>query len=243
MTKNKVSVCVWGDFACFTRPEMKVERVSYPIITPSAARGILEAIFWEPQMYYVVHEIAVVKRGNWFSFRRNEVQSVISISNAKSWMKGTKNISYIAAGGGAQDATQRNTLALMDVGYVVTAEIRLTSLSKPPRDNLNKYLELVRKRIKGGKCFHRPYLGCREFAADFEIADDNCQNIENWSDELGWMLYDVFDPNERNTGFAWSDDKKDGRQLEPSAIFFNAAVKNGVMNCNPEEIKILRSSK
>ena len=118
MKITPVTLLVWGDFACFTRPELKVERVSYPIMTPSAARGILEAIYWEPQFYYLIREIAVVNhkvngveygKGQWLSFRRNEVQSLISLASAKGWMKGTQTVSYIHAGGGAEDATQRNT--------------------------------------------------------------------------------------------------------------------------------------
>ena len=126
MTDNLVTVRVWGDFACFTRPEMKVERVSYPVMTPSAARGILEAIFWEPQMYYLIDAIRVVKRGHWFSFRRNEVINVISLDSAKTWMKAPDKVTPIQAGGGAPDGTQRNMLALEDVEYLITAEVRLT---------------------------------------------------------------------------------------------------------------------
>src|SRR6202171_2195339 len=121
MTDNLVTVRVWGDFACFTRPEMKVERVSYPVMTPSAGRGILEAIFWEPQMYYLIDSIGVVKRGRWFSFRRNEVQKVISLEATRSWMTGKKAVEPIEAGGGAADAAQRNMLCLHDVANVSTA--------------------------------------------------------------------------------------------------------------------------
>lgn len=254
MKTNKVSIQVWGDFACFTRPEMKVERVSYPVMTPSAARGILEAIFWEPQMYYIIQEIAVVRKGNWLSFCRNEVQSVISISSAKSWMRGTKSISYIRAGGGAEEGTQRNSLVLREVGYVITAEIRLSQLASPPRDNVDKYKDQLRRRVQAGKCFHRPYLGCREFAADFEWVDDpQAVNTIDWPEEnLGWMLYDVFDPHERHHGFAWSKEEQVkkgqknrylGRQLEPQAVFFKAEVRNGRMNCDPDKVQILNPRK
>ena len=110
MNSNLVTVRVWGDFACFTRPEMKVERVSYPVMTPSAARGILEAIFWEPQMYYLIDAIRIIKRGRWLSFRRNEVINVISLDSAKTWMKMPEKVTPIRAGGGASDGTQRNML-------------------------------------------------------------------------------------------------------------------------------------
>src|SRR5213592_4924586 len=94
---NLVRVHVWGEYACFTRPEMKVERVSYPVCTPSAARGILEAIFWEPQMYYLIDAIRIIKRGRWFSFRRNEVINVISLDSAKTWMKAPEKVTPIQA--------------------------------------------------------------------------------------------------------------------------------------------------
>src|SRR5947209_16184067 len=125
--KSLVSVRVWGDFACFTRPEMKVERVSYRVPTPSAARGVLEAIFWEPEMYYLIDSITVVRPGRWFSFRRNEVKTVVSIDQAKKWMTGKEPVEPIQAGGGADDAAQRNMLALADVEYVFTAGVRLTT--------------------------------------------------------------------------------------------------------------------
>jgi CRISPR-associated protein Cas5d len=213
MTDNLVSVRVWGEFACFTRPEMKVERVSYPVMTPSAARGVLEAIFWEPQMYYLIDAIRIVKRGRWFSFRRNEVISIISLDSAKTWMRAPEKVAPIQAGGGAPDGTQRNMLALEDVEYLITAEVRLTELGK--RNNtLPKYLEEIRRRAQSGKCYHRPALGVREFAADFEWEEDTQTALErratelgsdwrSYGEELGLMLYDMFDVHERATGFRW----------------------------------------
>ena len=213
MTDNLVTVRVWGDFACFTRPEMKVERVSYPVMTPSAARGILEAIFWEPQMYYLIDAIRVVKRGHWFSFRRNEVINVISLDSAKTWMKAPDKVTPIQAGGGAPDGTQRNMLALEDVEYLITAEVRLTELGKR-NNNLPKYLEEIRRRAQSGKCYHRPALGVREFVADFEWEEDARSALErrttelesdwrHYEEELGLMLYDVFAVHERAEGFRW----------------------------------------
>ena len=147
-----VSVRVWGEFACMTRPELKAERVSYPVLTPSAARGVLEAIFFEPQMFYIIHEIGVVRRGRWFSFRRNEVSKVVSLRDAARTMDGSGSggLAPIQAGGGAPDATQRGMLALADVEYLITAEIRLTRRAEPLRDNLDKYLDLfVHRAIEG----------------------------------------------------------------------------------------------
>src|SRR3954451_15065231 len=167
-----VSLRVWGDFACATRPEMKAERVSYPLLTPSSARGILEAIYYEPQMYYLIDSIGVIRRGSWFSFRRNEVKKVVSIKEAARAMDGGPPLEPIRAGGGAPDATQRGMLALADVEYLITAEIRLTRRAEPPRDNLEKYHDLFVHRASRGKCFHRPYLGCREFDAHFAYVPD-----------------------------------------------------------------------
>lgn len=213
-SSNLVTLRVWGDFACFTRPEMKVERVSYPVMTPSAARGILEAIFWEPQMYYLIDSIRVVKRGRWISIRRNEVTKVISLDSAKTWMHSPDKSSPIQAGGGAADGTQRNMLALQDVEYLITAEVRVTPLANRPEDKLEKYLAEIERRARAGKCFHRPALGMREFAADFWWEDDpdaalarRCSELREpaprGEEPLGLMLYDVFDPQGRASGFRW----------------------------------------
>jgi CRISPR-associated protein Cas5d len=205
---------------------MKVERVSYAICTPSAARGILEAIYWEPQMHYVIDTISVVKKGRWFNFRRNEVTSVISLKEAQSWMAGKIPIKYISAGGGAPDAAQRNMLGLADVEYLITAEVRTTGLHDASRFNLQKYLKEIERRASKGKCYHRPALGCREFAADFEWVSDVKETLnqraaevradaedkdwrKTWPEEdLGLMLYDVFDVNQRGEGFRWLTDEE-----------------------------------
>lgn len=200
-----VTVRVWGDFACFTRPEMKVERASYPVCTPSAARGILEAIFWEPQMYYVVDSIAVVKKGHWFSFRRNEVTKVVSIADADKWMRGTKAVGYIQAGAGAPDLAQRNMLALADVEYIISAEVNLSGLHKTNGHTLKTYCTEIKRRASNGKCHYRPVLGCREFAADFDWVEPGTSvKLTDWAeDDLGLMLYDVFDVSKRAQGFRW----------------------------------------
>lgn len=218
--ENIVAVRVWGDFACFTRPEMKVERVSYPLPTPSAARGILEAIYWEPQMYYIIDSIYVIKKGRWFNFRRNEVSKVVSINETLKWMKGTKKIGYVEAGGGAPDAVQRNMLGLADVEYIITAEVKVSTLYNPTHNDKAKYLREIKDRAAKGKCHYRPALGCREFAAEFDLVDeDNLDSVltsramdlyghENWQsiwhgEDLGLMLYDVFDESQRKEGFRW----------------------------------------
>ena len=215
---NSVTIRVWGDFACFTRPEMKVERVSYPLPTPSAARGILEAIYWEPEMYYLIDSVHVIKKGRWFNFRRNEVTKVVGLNEVTKWMKGAKPIAYIEAGGGAPDAAQRNMLALADVEYLITAEVHTSRRYNPARNDKGKYFREIRDRVAKGKCCHRPALGCREFAAEFDLVEDiettlrqRSQVIRGspdwqqaWSEEdLGLMLYDVFDHDQRVEGFRW----------------------------------------
>ena len=208
-SRNTITLRVWGDFACFTRPEMKVERVSYPIMTPSAARGVLEAVFWEPEMYYLIDTIRIVRRGKWFSCRRNEVISVVSIDSAKQWIKSPGKVSPIYAGGGAPDGTQRNMLALEGVEYLVTAEVRLSDLADRSRCNIPKYLDQIRRRASSGKCFCRPYLGVREFAANFDFIEDADAAFASSGAEpipyepLGLMLYDVFDWRQFKKGFKW----------------------------------------
>ncbi len=221
-----VSVRVWGEFACFTRPEMKVERVSYRVPTPSAVRGILEAIFWEPEMYYLIDSITVVKPGKWFSFRRNEVQKVISLPAAMKWMAGKDEVEPIRAGGGAGDAAQRNMLALADVEYVFTAEVRLTEEGVRKRENVPKYADQIMSRTAKGKCAHRPALGCREFAANFELVDTLPTLTNGLTEDLGLMLYDVFDPKNR----------EGERNVTPRPVFFKARVTNGRMDCHPDRI-------
>ncbi len=265
MNQNLINVRVWGDYACYTRPEMKVERVSYPMMTPSAARGILEAIFWKPQMLYLIDSIKVIKRGEWTSFRRNEVTKRISLSQAKSAMAGTGEVSTIKAGGGSADATQRNMLALQDVEYIITAEIALSELGKHSNQVLPKYKEEIERRVRSGKCFHRPSLGVREFSADFDwVENPNDFSPETpWSENLGLMLYDVFSHKERSVGFKFLDgedyadgqvplfatempkNKKakpisDGVLVKPSASFFRAKIEENILDCHPNRVEIIQ---
>ena len=264
MKNNYVHLRVWGDWACFTRPEMKVERVSYPVMTPSAARGILEAVFWEPQVCYYIAAIRVVRRGRWASIRRNEVQSVISISNAGQWMKKPENFSPIEAGGGAPDGTPRNMLALQEVEYIISAELRTTPLANRKTDSPVKYFSEFKRRAQQGKCFHRPALGMREFAADFEWVDDPQAALEQRTADLGtsWrqgvedfglMLYDVFLPTARTQGFRWKrpdelgpKPKKNtprfvGELAQPTACFFHAKLEDSTLACHPNEVEIFES--
>ncbi len=164
MPDAALTVRAWGEFAYFTRPEMKVERVSYPVPTPSAARGILEAIFWKPEFSWQVESIAVLKPIRYFSILRNEVNDRESVRAAQSWA---------AAGGGyraddARSRAQRHTLALRDVNYLLTAQIVLRPHAT---DDPAKYRDQFRRRIREGRCFATPYFGCREFYAAFGPPD------------------------------------------------------------------------
>ncbi|MBU1627091.1 type I-C CRISPR-associated protein Cas5c, partial [bacterium] len=175
-----LEVKVWGEFACFTRPEMKVERVSYPMMTPSAARGILEAIFWKPEISWIVKEIWVLKPIQHFSILRNELSSKIAFSSAK------KNLEV---GGGyfiEDDRTQRHTLALRAVEYIIKADFKIIST----QNNFPKYLDQFNRRVEKGQCFNAPYLGCREFTASFGKPDGTEKPIKH-TDDLGRMLFDI----------------------------------------------------
>jgi len=178
---SPLEVRVWGSFACFTRPEMKVERVTYPVPTPSAARGILEAIFWKPEFTWRITEIWVLNPINYYSVLRNEVNSKANRRSATGWEK---------RGGGYKataDRAQRHTLALYDVDYIIRAHIELS----PDIDaHPVKYIEQFRRRVRKGQCFHRPYLGNREFAAHFAEPDGSEQPIAQ-SMSHGRMLYDL----------------------------------------------------
>ena len=200
---------VWGERACFTRPEMKVERVSYDVMTPSAARGTLEAILWKPQMRWIVERIDVLKPIRRDSVRRNEVSDVISMANVKKAMNGTP----VALGIDVTTATarrQRAALILRDVAYVIHARIALTGKAGPG-DSLNKYVEMFKRRAGAGQCFHRPYLGTREFAADFAlVTDDEAPTAITENIPLGWMLLDI-----------------DYMGAKPTPLFFDAKLENG----------------
>ena len=181
MSKKSHTLEVWGDFACFTRPEMKAERVSYPVMTPSAARGVLEAIFWKPEFAWHVREIWVLNPIRHYSIVRNEVNSKAVVSTARGWAEN---------GGGYfadEDRAQRHTLALRDIAYLIKADVVLASHAT---EDIAKYRDQFRRRVSRGQCYHQPYLGCREFAASFGPADGTDRPID-LNDDLGRMLFDL----------------------------------------------------
>jgi len=206
-THTPLTVKVWGERACFTRPEMKVERVSYEVMTPSAARGILEAIFWKPEFRWLIQEIHVLRPIEHISFLRNEVKSKASYRAAQSWINSPGAGFFVE-----DDRTQRHTLALRDVVYVIHADIEL--VGRGTDEHPAKYRDQFRRRVAKGQCFHRPYLGCREFSAHFCEPNHEEPPIAV-SKRLGRMLFDL--------KYA-SDGSGEG-----IPIFFDAELDRGIM--------------
>lgn len=191
---------VWGENACFTRPEMKVERVSYDVMTPSAARGVLEAIHWKPAITWHVSRIDVLNPIKWESVRRNEVGNVMSPRSDGLFIE--------------DDRQQRAGLFLRNVTYLIHAFFDLTDRAGP-EDTTIKHQEIFIRRASHGQCFHRPYLGCREFAAAFKYMphDQPLPQAIPETRDLGWMLYDI-----------------DFGMDEAKPKFFRGELKNGIMN-------------
>lgn len=204
-----LSVRVWGDFACFTRPEMKVERVSYPVPTPSAARGILEAIFFKPEFAWQVQEIWVLNPIEYFSILRNEINSRQTVARARGW---AADDGYRAE----SDRAQRHTLALRGVAYVIQADI---VLRPGVQEDVAKFRDQFRRRVETGRCFSTPYLGCREFSAWFRKPDGNEVPID-LNDDLGPMLLDL-------------DYRPDG---SGTPTFFDAALEHGRLQIPPRKL-------
>lgn len=208
---------VSGDFACFTRPEMKVERVSYDVMTPSAARSVFEAILWKPAIRWEVRRIEVLKPIRWISVRRNEVASKVSVRNAQTAMNaGQGNLAlYIE-----DDRQQRAGLFLRDVAYRLHAA--LVPVGDDARGNPAKYREMFLRRAEKGQCVNQPYLGCREFAARFRLVDDPASEPPalDESRDLGWMLFDM--------DFAAVDD--------PKPRFFRADMRRGVIDLSSAQV-------
>jgi len=244
-----VSVTVWGEYALFTRPELSVERLSYSFMTPSAARGVLDAILFRPQMRWHIRRITALQPKTFppdFPFaaasqpyrligvRRNEIQGTIAPRTVAGWMDKPETFEpYLVDSAGregaqGQNRTQRHTLMLHHVAYRIDASPMLTAKANLPRtrpeddedqgsDTPTKYAEMFKRRVKKGQCFHRPYLGCREFAAMFAEPREKDEVLTSWTDSLGLMLYDIrFDPKGNRPGF------------------FDAKVANGVLHCDTE---------
>jgi len=189
-----VKLLVRGDYACWTRPEMKAERVSYDVMTPSGARGILEAIYWKPQIRWVIDRIRVFAPIRFTNIRRNEVASKIPVRNIKTAMNGGAEILALYAD---QDRQQRASLLLKDVCYGIEARFEVLDATEQDgsinREPAGKHLDIFNRRLRKGQCFHRPYLGTREFAAHFEPVDQwpDCPAELRGERDLGFMLHDI----------------------------------------------------
>lgn len=187
---------VWGRNACFTRPEMKAERVSYDVMTPSAARGVLEAISWKPAILWRVTQIDVLEPIKWESVRRNEVGKTMSPASPGLYIE--------------DERQQRAGLCLRDVAYTIHACFEMTARAGP-EDNVLKFEDIFLRRAEKGQCFQRPYLGCREFGAAFELVpEDHVPDPIAESRDLGWMLHDI-----------------DFSGAEPMPRFFHAILDQG----------------
>ncbi len=206
---------VTGPFACFTRPEMKVERVSYDVMTPSAARSIFESILWKPQVRWRVQRIEVLKPIRWINLRRNEVSAVVSTRNVQQAMatgSGTLGL-YIE-----DERQQRAGYFLRDVAYRIHADLSLAAGCNEP---LVKYTEMFTRRASKGQCVNQPYLGCREFAADVRLVTGDTPPAKPIADtrDLGWMLHDM--------DFS--------HPADPQPRFFRAQMTEGVIEVPPFE--------
>lgn len=222
---------VWGDYACFTRPELKVERFSYPVITPSAARGVFDAIYCKPshdgksaEFRWQITQIEILSPPSYIALRRNEVKNKASVASIQKWMAGRSEPAPLMADGTPEELgtdqagrTQRQTMALRNVHYRLHAVPRMWSGHE---HNVNAVEAQFRRRASAGKCFYQPYLGCREFPAYFELKSDDAplcpRAMVNM--DIGLMLYDVFDLSRPGSSTS-----------EPAVSLFHATVINGLM--------------
>jgi len=206
-----------GAYALFSRPELKVERYSYDVITPSAARGILEAVCWKPAIKYVIDKIYVMKPIRFTNIRRNEVSAKASASLARAAMNGGDNPLYIASSDNIQ---QRASLLLKDVRYIIEAHFEMTEKAGE-RDTPEKFYNIILRRLRNGQCYYQPYLGCREFPAKFRLYDEDIQTAYPDSErDFGLVLYDM--------------DYSDPENIQPT--FFRAVMRNGVIDLTDCEV-------
>lgn len=216
-----IKLWVGGQYALFTRPEMKVERVSYDVMTPSAARGILEAIHWKPAITWVVDAIHVLKPIRFQSIRRNEVGHKIPVGNVKRAMNsGSLENLHLSI---EDDRQQRASTLLIDVAYIIDARFDFTS-RKGDEDSPGKHLDIFTRRARKGQCFHQPCLGTREFPAEFRLLDNNdpIPSAIKVTRDLGFMLWDI--------------DHENGK----SSMFFHANLVDGILKVPAPQSKELR---
>lgn len=207
-----IRVEVWGDYALFSRPEMKVERVSYDVITPSAARGLLESIYWHPGLSWKIDRIYVCNPIRFTNIRRNEVKDIVSGSSVKSVMKSGKGEIYIAT---SESIQQRAAMVLKDVRYVIEAHFDMTD-NAVASDNPGKFQDIMKRRLERGQFYSMPYMGTREFPAHFKPCGEipECPDELKGTRDLGWMLLDM--------------DYTDKSDIQPR--FFRATMTDGAID-------------
>lgn len=218
-----IQVEVWGEYACFTRPEMKTERVSYDVMTPSAARGLLESIYWHPGLKWVIDRIHVCSPIRFTNIRRNEVKDTVSLKKAEAAMRtGQAKELYLSA---AKSIQQRASMVLRDVHYVIDAHFDMTDKAAPS-DNSGKFQDIVKRRLERGQCYSAPYFGTREFPALFRRCTElpPCPEELRGTLDLGWMLLDM--------------DYTDPKNITPQ--FFRAGLTDGVLSVPPRDSKEVR---
>lgn len=214
-----VKVRVWGDYALFSRPELKVERCSYDVMTPSAARGILDAVYWHPGMRWVIDRIHVIRPIRFTSVRRNEVKSNVSAGNVLQVYNGAEKPLYIST---KSEIVQRASLLLRDVEYVIEAHFEMTDRANET-DNPGKFKDIIMRRLRKGECFQMPYFGCREFPANFCLCEDTeirSAYEDTEEKDLGFMLYDM--------------DYTDKNNIQP--MFFRAVMRRGIVDLRDCEV-------
>ena len=216
MSDYGVRLEVWGSAACFTRPELKVERFSYAVMTPSAARGILEAVFWHPGLKWAIDRIHVLSPIQFANVRRNELKSKISARNVSD-LAGKKGEEIYQST--KEDIQQRAATVLRHPHYVIEAHFEMTEKANAS-DNPGKFREMFCRRARKGQCYHTPYLGCREFPAHFRLYEEALPAQEGETKDLGFMLYDM--------------DYTDQQNIQPT--FFQAQLVNGVLELSDCEV-------
>ena len=233
-----IKLMVWGEYASFNRPEMKVERVSYDVMTPSAARGILEAIYWKPEMAWVVNRIHVLKPIRFTHVRRNEIASKIPTKGqtgaGNAMTTGTGNLGINVAD--RNQRQQRAAIILREVCYGIEAHIEVRKTTDAEGNPLKKpeakHLDMFRRRASRGQYFHHPYLGTREFPASFELTDEfaDCPQELRGRKELAYMLHDIdFIPNEKGD----IREANSGTRLHAEPRFFRATLNDGTLDVPP----------
>jgi CRISPR-associated protein Cas5d len=238
--KYGITLKISGDYALFSRPEMKVERVSYDVITPSAARGVLEAIYWKPQIRWIIDEITVLNPIRFTNIRRNEISSKIPVKGSTGVNAGMKDPTIVPQMAVDQNRQQRASLILKDVAYLIKAHVVVLD-RKMERDGpvvaeheaVGKHLDMFKRRVRKGQAFHHPYFGCREFPIDFELIENDSElpsphESFNGKKDLGYMLHDIEFEQERAT--------KKVKSTIPH--FFRAEMINGVITVPPLPFKI-----